>query len=158
MLLNSFYKMDFITGENSYQERISIKNKGEAIFESYCTDNSIYFTRVGFDEVNRNVPDFFKMNPFIRNLPDYYIHNPLRQSSALIMVKGTRSFKQNEFYMIDDLNIYYASEACPLYYAFCLPKYEKPVLFSPQKVKELYLEAEDKQWDSDSKIYRTLDI
>ena len=157
MLLNSFYKMN-LGGENTYQERMSISNQGEDIFQKYCVDNSIYCTRFGFDERNNNVPAFYNLNPFMRNLPDFYIFNPLKQASAFIMVKGSRNIKQNEFYLLDDFNVYYASEECPLYYAFCLPKYEKPLLLTIAKVKELYLESEDKQWESDKKIYRTLDI
>lgn len=158
MLLNNFYKAN-LGGENTYAERISIKNQGEDLFKQYCFDNSIYCARFGFDErTNNNVPAFYNLNPFIRNLPDFYIHNPLKNASALIMVKGTRNLKQSEFDMLDDFNVYYASEQCPLYYAFCFPKYEKPVLLGIDKVKYLYLESEDQKWESDGKIYRKLDI
>ena len=54
MLLNSFYKMN-LGGENTYQERMSISNQGEDIFQKYCVDNSIYCTRFGFDEKDRPV-------------------------------------------------------------------------------------------------------
>mgnify|MGYP003347323029 CR=1 FL=1 len=86
-----------MNGSYSYKDRNNVVNIAEVLFEAYCQTKNYFYRRLGFDEKNDPIPNFYNLNPLIRNLPDFYIHNPLKNASALIMVKGTRNLKQSEF-------------------------------------------------------------
>jgi len=144
-----------MNGRNSYQERISDVSVGEKVFEAYCKAKGYYITRLGFDERNNNVPDFFKINPFVRNLPDYYIIN--NGNSALVMVKGTSNIKEQERKMIPYFVEHYETRDCPLIYAFCFEGKE-PIFHYPEKVMELYDASTDRHYPHDNKTYRNLNI
>ena len=42
-----------MNGNNTYQDRQTVANTGEILFEQYCKDKNVFFTRFGFDEKNK---------------------------------------------------------------------------------------------------------
>lgn len=144
-----------MNGNNSYLERNSGTNLGEELFEQYCIKKQVFFRRLGFDEKNDSIPNFYSINPFIRNLPDYLVVG--NKGSRLVNIKGTRNFKKTEVAMLPQFMEWYSSKDCPLIYAFCFKGESKPFFITPDRVIELYQEATDKQWN-DSVIYRTLNL
>jgi hypothetical protein len=143
-----------MNGSNTYQDRNSVSNVGELMFEEYCKNHNIFCTRVGFDEKNKKVPKFFNLNSCMKNLPDYYINKD--EKSWLVMVKGTGNIKKEEVELIPSFIEWYSNTNSPLIYAFCFNGY-KPHLLSAKKVIDLYNQSIDKQW-SDGKIYRNLNL
>ena len=47
------------SGKNTYQERQTVNNVAEFLFEYYCAEKEYKLTRIGFDEKNKNVDNFF---------------------------------------------------------------------------------------------------
>jgi hypothetical protein len=141
----------------SYEKRNATFNIGETRFEAYCTKNNIYFRRVGFDQVNGNIPNFFNLNALMRNLPDYFICNTAEknQPTALIMVKGTPNITQKEYELIPQFVESYASPRCPLLYAF-LYENMNPIYMKPENVIKLYKASTDRTWTHNKTIHRTL--
>ena len=82
------------SGNNTYKERQSVKNVAEFLFEYYCAEKEYKLTRLGFDEKNKNVDNFFKLNKFLRNIPDYIVNTP--KGTFVVNVKGTGNFKEKE--------------------------------------------------------------
>lgn len=141
-----------MNGSNNYSDRNSEPNIGEILFEKYCSDNGFFCTRIGFDEKNESVPEFFNLNHCMRNLPDYYISK--NQRSWLVMVKGTGNIKKSEVELIPKFVEWYSDIKSPLVYAFCFND-KKPQFMPANKVIELYNMSSDRQWH-DGKIYRNL--
>jgi hypothetical protein len=144
-----------MNGNNSYQQRNSGVNLGEQLFEEYCAKRQVFFRRLGFDEKNDPVPNFYTINPLVRNLPDYIVAND--KGSKLVSVKGTANFKKTEVMMIPQFMEWYHTKDCPLWYAFCFSGQNTPTFRTPDQVIQLYQDVEDKQWN-DGVIYRTLKI
>lgn len=146
------------SGGNSYKERNGCPNTAEIIFEGYCRSKNYFIQRLGFDEKNNPVPNFFNINTYIRNLPDYFICNTIakNQPCALVMVKGTANIKLQEYNAIPVYVKWYASPRCPLIYAFCFSGRD-PFFMHPQKVIDLYQKSTDRVWP-DNKVYRNLKI
>jgi hypothetical protein len=144
-----------MNGSNSYKERNSGINLGEQLFEEYCTKRQVYFKRLGFDEKNDSIPHFYRLSPIVRNIPDYLVVSD--KGSRLVSVKGTANLKKSEALMIPQFLEWYHSKDCPLWYAFCFSSENKPFFMTPDKVIQLYEQAEEKQW-SDGVKYRTLKI
>ncbi len=141
----------------SYKQRNATFNIGETRFEDYCKRNNIYFRRLGFDQVDGPLPNFFNINPFVRNLPDYFVCNMLakNQPTALVMVKGTPNITRSEFEKIPQFVTSYASPRCPLLYAFVYENM-KPIYMRTDEVIRLYKASEDRTWPKNNTIHRTL--
>ena len=142
------------SGNNSYKERQSVKNVAEFLFEYYCAEKDYKLTRLGFDEKNKNVDNFFKLNKFLRNIPDYIVNTP--KGTFVVNVKGTGNFKQKEIDMLQDFQKLYSTDQAPLIYAFCFTG-KDPMLIYPDKLVELYKKSTDKQWP-DGIVYRNLGL
>jgi hypothetical protein len=143
-----------MNGSNTYSERQKVKNRAEFLFEYYCAEMDYQITRVGFDEKNGNVDNFYYLNPILRNLPDYVVNTT--NGTWVVMVKGTANIKQKEIDLLPKLIECFHSEQAKLIYAFCFLG-KKPMLIFPQKVESLYRNATDKQWQ-DGVVYRSLEI
>lgn len=143
-----------MNGSNTYQQRNSGVNLAEDLFESYCQSKQYFYQRLGFDEKNGKIPNFFNLNSCMRNLPDYFVNNS--QGSKLIMVKGTGNIKKKEYDLLPKFVEWYNSDKCPIYYAFCF-KDKSPMLMTISKVISLYNDSTDKQW-SDGVIYRNINL
>jgi hypothetical protein len=143
-----------MNGSMSYSERQKVKNRAEFLFEYYCAEKDYQVTRVGFDEKNGNVDNFYYLNPILRNLPDYVVNTA--NGTWVVMVKGTTNIKQKEIDLLPKLIECFHSERAKLIYAFCFLGKE-PILIFPQKVESLYRNAKDKQWQ-DGVVYRSLEI
>ena len=76
-----------MNGSNTYKERQSVKNIAEFLFEYYCAEKNYQLIRVGFDEKNKNIDNFFRLNTFLRNLPDYIVNT--NDKTLVVNVKGT---------------------------------------------------------------------
>lgn len=144
-----------MNGSNNYKERNSVDNVAEVLFEKYCNDKRYFFRRLGFDEKKDPIPNFYNINSMVRNLPDYYVYG--KNSSFLVMVKGTANIKQKEYDLLSQFIDWYDSEKCRLIYAFCFKNENKPLLIYPNKLMSLYQESQDKTWH-DGVVYRTLNL
>lgn len=144
-----------MNGNNSYKDRTSIRNVGEQLFEEYCIKKQVFFRKIGFDEKDNAIPHFYRLNSFIRNIPDYLVVSD--KGSRLVSVKGTANIKKTEVMLIPQFLEWYHSKECPLWYAFCFSGQDKPFFMTPDRVIQLYQQAEDKQW-TDGVKYRTLKI
>ena len=58
------------SGRASYAERNSCINTAEILFEEYCNTKQYFFRRIGFDEKQDPIPNFYNLSKIIRNLPD----------------------------------------------------------------------------------------
>jgi len=143
-----------MNGSNSYQERQTVANKGELLFEQYCAEMGYKLNRVGFDEKGKNVDNFFDLNSMLRNLPDYVVNTP--KGTFVVNVKGTANFKKKEVDLLPLFTEWFSTKKAPLVYAFCFEG-QKPKLIYPEKIIELYRKSEDRKW-SDGVVYRCLDI
>ena len=109
-----------MNGDNTYQERNSINhNRGEDIFLDYCQQHNLEVHRLGFDEKNAPVREFFNLSRFIRNLPDFIVTSD--KKITLVNVKGSLNFKQKEYDLLEGFGHLYETEHCKLYYCFALP-------------------------------------
>ena len=144
----------FMNGSNTYNERQKVKNRAEFLFEMYCAEKEYNLVRCGFDEKNRNVDNFYYLNPVLRNLPDYVVNTS--RGTFVVMVKGTANIKEKEIELMPRLISCFDSDKARLVYAFCFLGKE-PKLISPQKVDILYKNATDKKWH-DGVVYRSLEI
>jgi hypothetical protein len=144
-------------GSKTYWERVSISGpNGEDMFENYCQINDCKFQRLGFDQKNDNVPNFWRINPILRNLPDYVITNKKGKTYA-VAVKGSDNFKQKEIDLMPRMVEAFGSDEAPLIYAFCFKEKQGPIWVKPSEIVELYNKAQDQQWP-DGVIYRNLNI
>jgi hypothetical protein len=139
-------------------ERNTGENIAEIRFENYCNSNGIFMKRLGFDEKNEPLPNFFNINQYIRNLPDYFICNTSKpnQPTALVMVKGTANIKKGEYLMLQNFIDWYSAPRCQLLYAFCFDN-KLPIFKRVNEVSRLYSQSIDKQWN-DGKTYRNLKL
>jgi hypothetical protein len=141
-------------GDNTYAERQTVRNTAEFLFEYYCAEKEYELKRIGFDEKNNAVSNFFRLNKCLRNIPDYIVNTPTK--TFVVNVKGTGNFKAKEIALIPELEAMYGSKEAPLIYAFCFVGQE-PKLLYPSKIVELYNKAQDRQWP-DGVIYRNLGL
>ena len=140
--------------EKPYALRVQ-SNIGEDLFEMYCERQGYTFNRLGFDEQNGFVENFFKLSPIIRNLPDYVVS--AGSKTFVVCVKGTANFNQKEFEILPKLVDCFSSEAAPLVYAFCFQTEPVPIFVFPNRIIELYNNSIDAKWD-DGVVYRNLNI
>ena len=143
-----------MNGSNTYKERQSVKNIAEFLFEYYCAEKNYQLIRVGFDEKNKNIDNFFRLNTFLRNLPDYIVNT--NDKTLVVNVKVTANLKEKEYRLIPNFMELYGSKEAQLVYAFCFLG-ENPKMLYPEKVINLYDQSKDKAW-SDGVVYRTLSL
>lgn len=140
--------------EKPYALRVQ-SNIGEDLFEMYCERQGYKFNRLGFDEQNGFVENFFKLSAIIRNLPDYVVN--AGSKTFVVCVKGTANFKQKEFELLPKLVKCFSSEEAPLVYAFCFQNEPVPIFVFPNKIIDLYNNSTDRKWD-DGVVHRNLNI
>jgi hypothetical protein len=142
--------------ESSYADRVkTIKNDGEYLFEKFCNLNHCEFHRLGFDEHENNVSNYWRLNNLLRNLPDYVLN--AKGKTYVVAVKGTDKFKKKEFDLLPSMINTYSSDEAPLIYAFCFKENPSPIWVKPNKIIELYNNAQDQKWH-DGVIFRDLKI
>lgn len=140
----------------SYAERVkTIKNDGEDLFEKYCTKKQYEFHRIGFDEHENNVANYWRLNEVLRNLPDFVIN--ANGKTYVVCVKGTDKIKQKEMNLLDKMIASYHSKQAPLVYAFCFKENPTPIWIHPQRIVKLYKEAVDETWH-DGVVFRDLKL
>lgn len=140
----------------SYSERVkTIKNDGEYLFEQFCNLNHCEFHRLGFDEHENNVPYYWRLSNLLRNLPDYVLN--AKGKTFVVAVKGTDNFKKKEFDLLPGMVEAFSSDEAPLIYAFCFKENLSPIWVKPNKIIELYNQAQDQQWH-DGVVYRNLNL
>lgn len=143
-----------MSGNKSFQERVSIKDVGEQLFEKYCAEKQYKLARLGFNPNEYQIKDFYKLNPLLRNIPDYVVETP--NNTFVVQVKGTANIKKKEIDLIPLFMEWYSSKEAPLVYAFCFIE-RKPRLIYADQVIELYKNSVDKVWH-DGVVYRSLEI
>lgn len=152
------------SGNQTYAERNAIGyNRGEDWFVAYCEARGVKVQRIGFDEKNGKVPNFFALSDTLRHLPDFVVNyaNQATQVSETraIAVKGTNKFKAEDYDRLDWFEQQYSTARAPLYFVFMLTE-GRPIWLKPAKVKALYeaAEATEAAWQSDGKRYRVLPL
>ena len=143
-----------MNGSMSFQERNANASKGEMLFEQYCKDQQYNFARLGFDQTNNRVQNFYRINPLLRNIPDYVVDTD--RFTFVVMVKGTANIKKSEIDLIPLFLEWYSTKKAPLVYAFCFDGCRPKVMF-PDRVIQLYSQSTDKVWH-DGVVYRSLEI
>ena len=141
-------------GKQSYAERQLVKNIGEDLFLDWCFKNQWKTYRLGFDEKEKNVDNFFKLNPLLRNMPDFVITK--KDKIRVINVKGTANIKTKEINLLPNIINLYSSENAPLVYAFCFENID-PIFKKVDEVLKLWSSSEDQKWH-DGVIYRKLNL
>ena len=139
---------------NTYEERQSVPDIGEQLFEEWATEKGYTFNRIGFHSKNDNVPNFFKLSYLLRNLPDYVLNKG--KKTYVVCVKGTANIKEVEFNSLDSASMYYGTGQAKLIYAFCF-RGQEPILMSVETLKERFNEAKTKKWHDGVK-YRKIKI
>jgi hypothetical protein len=144
-------------GDKSYKERNARPdNFGEELFIDHCRVNGLTCRRIGFDEKQGSIPNYWELNKVIRQLPDFVVTRPDTNRIAVVQVKGTLKFKQDDYNNLGWAESVYGTPKAPLWYVFALKSgiYWRTV----KQVAELYRTAtEEGQWP-DGKTYRVLDI
>jgi hypothetical protein len=144
-------------GDQSYEERNNRPdNYGEQLFIDYCRVEGYKLHRIGFDEKQDKVQGFYNLNKIIRQLPDYICLSPASGRMAVVSVKGTNKFKEEDYNNLRWLETVYASPKAPLRFVFAIrgQVYWK----TSAEVAELYRQSvEEGQW-TDGKKYRVLEI
>lgn len=141
-----------MNGNNSYQDRTSIKSTGEALFEVYCQRKNYSCVKLGFN--NEPIRHFWDLNPLLKNIPDYVMDTG--KELFVVQVKGTDNFKKSEYDLLPLFMEWYSTSKAPLVYAFCKRGHPIKFLF-PEKVIELYKNSFDKKWP-DGVVHRNLQI
>jgi hypothetical protein len=139
---------------NTYEERQSVSDLGEELFEEWANRKGYKLNRIGFHSKYDSVPNFFRLSDMLRNMPDYVLTT--NQKTYVVNVKGTANIKHREISLLNHLILCYSSPKAPLIYAFCF-KGQDPVLMSTDTLLERFSESEDKTWH-DGVMYRTIKI
>lgn len=144
-------------GGQSYEERNNRPdNYGEQLFIDYCRLEGYKLHRIGFDEKQDKVQNFYNLSKTIRQLPDFVCISPASGRMAVVSVKGTNKFKEEDFNNLTWLESAYASPKAPLRFVFAIRGqiYWKTV----PEVAELYRTSTiEEQWP-DGKTYRILNL
>ena len=139
---------------NTYEERQSVSDLGEELFEAWADKKGYQVNRIGFHSKNDSVPNFFNLSNILRNMPDYVLNTNTK--TYVVNVKGTANIKHREIKLLSDLVLCYSSSKAELIYAFCF-KGQDPVLMSTNTLLTRFSNAEDKKWH-DGVMYRTIKI
>jgi len=144
-------------GNQSYEERNNRPdNYGEQLFIDYCRTEGYKLHRIGFDEKQDRVQGFYNLNKVIRQLPDFVCLSPASGRMAVVSVKGTNKFKEEDYNNLNWLESVYASPKAPVRFVFAIRG--QIHWYTTTQVAELYRQSTaEGQW-SDGKTYRILDI
>ena len=144
-------------GNQSYEERNNRPdNFGEQLFIDYARQQGYRLHRIGFDEKQDKVEAFYQLNQTIRQLPDFICLRPGTGRMAVVSVKGSSKFKEEDYNRLRWLEETYGTPKAPVRFVFALRSgiYWRTV----QEVAELYRTSTDEgQWP-DGKRYRVLNI
>jgi hypothetical protein len=146
-------------GSDTFQDRNANGSQGEKLFVEYCQKKGYKLHRIGFDETNDRLGDFYKLNFFLRNLPDFVVDTG--SGMRVVQVKGSPNIKATEYDNIPLFMSYYCSKQAMLQYAFCFnpqPNEEfKPIWVYPDTVMSLYDKGVPGVW-SDGVKYRKINF
>lgn len=144
-------------GELTYAERNNRPdNFGEQLFIDYCRHQGYTCRRIGFDEKIGQIPNYWDLNKVLRQLPDFIVARPSTGRMAVVQVKGTNKFKEDDYNNLAWSESVYGSAKAPLRYVFALKS--GIVWKTVSEVAELYRTAtEEGQWP-DGKRYRVLNL
>lgn len=144
-------------GELTYAERNNRPdNFGEELFIDHCRANGLTCRRIGFDEKQGSIPNYWELNKVIRHLPDFVVTRPDTNRIAVVQVKGTLKFKADDYNNLAWAESVYGTAKAPLWYVFALKSgiHWRTVT----QVAEMYRQsAEEGQWP-DGKTYRVLSL
>jgi hypothetical protein len=147
--------LDFFgNGSENYSDRQKHINIAEVLFVEWSKNRNYKINRIGFDEKDNSVHDFFKLNALLRNLPDFVISRDGK--SFVVNVKGTANIKRKEYDLIPKLIDCFSSDDAPLIYAFCF-KDKAPIFKTATAVINLFDESIDRKW-SDGVVYRNINL
>jgi hypothetical protein len=144
-------------GNQSYEERNNRPdNFGEQIFIDYCRHQGYKLHRIGFDEKQDKVEAFYNLSKTIRQLPDFVCIRPGTGRMAVVSVKGTNKFKEEDYNNLNWMDSAYGNPKAPLRFVFVIrgQVYWRTVA----EVSEMYRKSTSEgQWP-DGKTYRILEI
>lgn len=144
-------------GQQTYQERNNRKiNLGEHLFEQYCDRMGYTWNRLGFDEKQNPVTNFYLLNDTIRHLPDYVVQRSGATRVGLVAVKGTRKIKEEEYLRLDWMQETYSGPNSELWFCFVLPIGVR--WLSPAQVKDRFERATVEGVWPDGKKWKQLEL
>lgn len=125
--------------ELPYYERIKGANMGEQRFEEWARNKGYNAQRFGHDETNNNIDGYWLVHPILRSLPDYvvYLKRDGKQRLFYVHVKGTTSFKLDDFWTYKSFESMFCNEDAVLKIAFCLPDQDIVLLTLDQIQKRM---------------------
>lgn len=144
-------------GDKSFKERNNRPdNFGEQLFIDHCRNNGLTCHRLGFDEKQEQITNFWHMSKVLRQLPDFVVTRPDTGRTGVVQVKGTTKFKQDDYNNLSWAESVYGSAKAQLWYVFALK--QGIYWLTVTQVAELYRQSsQEGQWP-DGKTYRVLDI
>jgi hypothetical protein len=141
---------------NTFSERTAKRGEGELRFEFFCEGSGLEYHRMGFDQIDNKIPNFYLLHPAIRSLPDYLMK--YKEKMCYIHVKGTNKIKLEDLISYSLFEQLFCTKDTPLYVAFCLVDGGKPVFKTLESIKKSLLGLEVKEFPSDGKLYFNLKI
>jgi len=145
---------EYGNGSESYNERQKHINIAEQLFIEWALKKQYNINRIGFNEKDNSITNFYDLNIVIRNIPDFIINRD--NKSFIVNVKGTANIKKKEYDIIPTFIKCFSSEKVPLIYSFCF-KDKDPIFKSSLEIIRLYEDSKDKSW-SDGVIYRSIKL
>jgi len=145
------------SGEQSFAERNNRPdNFGEQLFIDYARNAGYTIHRIGFDEKQDQVQGFYNLNKVIRQLPDFICIRPSTGRMAVVSVKGTSKFKEEDYNRLRWLEDCYSTPKAPLRFVFALKTgiYWRTV----SEVAELYRQSTEIGIWPDGKKYKVLTL
>jgi hypothetical protein len=144
-------------GDKSFAERNNRPdNFGEQLFIDHCRNNGLTCHRLGFDEKQELIPNYWNINKVLRQLPDFVVSRPDTGRTGVVQVKGTTKFKQDDYNNLAWAESVYGSPKAQLWYVFALK--QGIYWLTVTQVADLYRQSnQEGQWP-DGKTYRVLNI
>lgn len=146
---------DYGNGYQSYEQRNArAVNLGEQLFEAWCKENDYGCHRLGYDEKTGIIPGWHKVAQTIRQMPDYLVTKENRL--AVVSVKGTLKFKEQDYKRLDWYEQTYATPDCP--YRIVIATTRGIIWLTTAQVRQAYETSTNHGTWPDGKSWRELNI
>lgn len=146
---------DYGNGHQTYEERNArTVNLGEQLFEAWCSENDYECYRLGYDEKTGIIPGWHRVAQTIRQMPDYLVKKGDRM--AVVSVKGTLKFKDQDYKRLDWYEQTYATDSCPFRIVIARPN--GMTWLTTEHVRQAYEASTNHGVWPDGKAWRELDL
>jgi len=133
-------------------------NEAEVRFEDYMKSKGFPHGRMGFDEKNGYVENFYLLHPVLRSLPDYWMTIPKDASRIfLVHVKGTPRIKTSDYARYSAFEKVFCKGGCKLVLAFCF-KDEAPAFIPMGAVRRVWDLIIEQKYENDGKGFKMMNV